>query len=333
ALHGPDLLYKGELGAEIVSFLRERGGILSAEDLANFQVRWREPIETTCQGHRLYGMPPGSCGMTLFQTLNIMEGAAPPYTPEWAHRWVEAMKLAFLDDDRYNTGKDVPIPVERVISAGYAAAQRARIDPRRVAAFPGPPLGTVGTTSLAAADRWGNAVAFTQSLVSGFGSGVVAGNTGLLLNNGHRYGFVLDPKHVNSLQGGQRAKGVMSPTLVFRGDRLRLAVGAAGGYTIPQTVGQVITRFLTQGLDIQQAIAAPRILLNRSGGRVPVGNEALLYTEAGFPEKTRSELAAMGHRLVAPGNGGGVQGVAIDPESGAFSAGSDPRRDGHAMAW
>ena len=191
----------------------------------------------------------------------------------------------------------------------------------------------MGTTSLAAADRWGNVVAFTQSLVSGFGSGVVAGDTGILLNNGHRYGFVLDPRHVNSLTPGQRAKGVMSPALAFRDGRPVLGVGAAGGYTIPQTVGQVITKHLVYGMDIQRAIASPRMLINRGGGQVPVGNEAQTYLEPGFPDAAKNALLAMGHRLVPPGNAGGVQGVSMDFETGAVAGGSDPRRDGHAIAW
>jgi gamma-glutamyltranspeptidase / glutathione hydrolase len=138
---------------------------------------------------------------------------------------------------------------------------------------------------------------------------------------------------VNSLVGGQRAKGVMNPTLVFRGDRLFMAVGASGGYTIPQTVGQVIVKALAYGMDIQQAIASPRMLINRALGRVPVGNEAQTYLEPGFPEKARSELQALGHRLAAPGKAGAVQGVTVDPQSGALAGGSDPRRDGHAIAW
>jgi gamma-glutamyltranspeptidase/glutathione hydrolase len=337
ALHGSEIFYKGEIAHEIVTFLREHGGLITLEDMSRYQVAWREPIRTDFQGHTVYGMPPGSCGMTMLQTLNIMDGydlkGMDPYSPDFAHRWIEAVKLAFLDDDRYNTGKNVNIPLDRLISKSYAGQQRAKIQPRRVAAFPLPRLTHEGTTSLAAMDRWGNAVCFTQSLVSGFGSGVIAGNTGLLLNNGHRYGFVLDPKHVNSLAGGQRAKGVMSPTLVFQGDRLRLAVGAAGGYTIPQTVGQVIAKCVVYGMDIQKSIASPRMLINRGMGQVPVGNEAVTYLEPAFPEKTRAALAAIGHRLGTPGNAGGVQGVAVDPESGAFSGGSDPRRDGHPIAW
>lgn len=337
ALEGAETMYQGRLGEEIVRFLRANGGLLTIDDFRKFEVRWREPIQTTFQKHRLYGMPPGSCGITMFQILNIMDGfdlkGMPPNRVEFAHRWLEAAKLAFLDDDRHNTGKDVDIPVARLISADYAASQRARIDAKRSAAFPGRPLETFGTTSLAAADRWGNLVAFTQSLVSGFGSGVIAGNTGLLLNNGHRYGFVLDPRHVNSLVPGQRAKGVMSPTLVFRGEQPLMAVGAAGGYTIPQTVGQVINRVVTHGMDIQQAIAAPRILINRGGGQVPVGGEAQCYIEPELDGSLKTGLESLGHRLTGPGNAGGVQGVTIDPESGVFSGGSDPRRDGHAVAW
>ncbi len=337
AVAGADTLYQGELAEKIVKFLGEHGGILTLNDMRKFQVRWREPIQIEFCGHRLYGMPPGSCGMTMFQALNIMNGFdlknMDPFGADFAHRWLEAQKLALLDDNRHNTGKDVEIPVARLISNSYAAEQRAKIDPRRVAGFPVPRLGTDGTTSLAAADRWGNIVCFTQSLVSGFGSGVVAADTGLLINNGHRYGFVLDPKHVNALVGGQRAKGVMSPTLVFRGDRPRMAVGAAGGYTIPQTVGQVIAKALVYGMDIQQAIASPRLLINRAQGQVPVGNEAETYLDPSFPQKTRAALEALGHRLARPGNAGGVQGVAIDQESGALSGGADPRRDGHALAF
>ena len=337
ALEGPEVFYKGSMAREIVDFLSQHGGLLRREDLAGYSVRWREPIQTTFHGHTLLAMPPGSCGMTMLQALNIMEGfpleGMEPYSTEFAHLWLEAMKLAMADDDRYNTGKDVEIPVSRLISKQYAAQQRARIDPRRAAAFRGTPFPVEGTTSLATADRWGNAVAFTQSLVGGFGSGVVAGDTGIFLNNGHRYGFVLDAGHVNALQGGMRAKGVMTPALVLRDDRLLMAVGAAGGYTIPQTVGQVITKVLLYGMDIQRAIASPRMVVNRGGGRAPVPGDSQTYLEAGFPEAVYAGLRDLGHTLGRPGNAGGVQGVYSDPRTGTLAAGADPRRDGHALAW
>jgi gamma-glutamyltranspeptidase/glutathione hydrolase len=337
AQEGADSFYRGALAREIVTFLRQNGGLLTEQDFAAFQPRWREPIQITFHDHTLYGMGPGSCEMTMFQVLNVIEGfdlaRMNPYGGQFAHLWLEAVKLAFLDDDRYNTGKDVDVPVARLISKEYAAQQRSRIRPTKVSAFPGPPLPSIGTTSLAAADRWGNVVAFTQSLVSGFGSGVIVGDTGIFLNNGHRFGFVLDPGHVNLLQAGAHAKGVMCPTIVARNGRPLAGIGAAGGYTIPQTVGQSIVKMLVYGMDVQQAIASPRMLINRGEGRVPVAAQGTTYLEAGFPAAVAQELKSLGHVLGEPGNAGGVQGVYVDPESGALAGASDPRRDGHAIAF
>ena len=336
ALDGPDLFYQGELAHQIVTFVRQHGGLLSLEDLSAFKTRWRTPIATTFQGHRLYGMPPGSCSMTMFQILNILEGFdladMSPHETKFAHLWLEAAKLAFLDDDRYNTGKDVESPVARLISKEYASEQRAKVRMNQVSAFPGPALPTIGTTHLSAADRSGNVVSFTQSLVDGFGSGVIAGETGIFLNNGLRVGFLLDPQSVNALEPGQHAKGVMCPTIVTKGDKAMMGVGGAGGYTIPQTVGQVIMKVLTYGFDIQDAIASPRVLVNRDG-RPPVKENAQTYLEAGYPGEVAGGLKALGHKLVNPGNAGAVQGVVVDIESGAAGGGSDPRRDGHAIAW
>ena len=274
----------------------------------------------------------------MFQALNIMDGFdlanMDLYGSEFAHLWLEAYRLALIDDDRYNTGKeDVEIPVDMIISKEYADEQRAKIDPARIASFSGAPLPFFGTTSLSSADRWGNAVAFTQSLVSGYGSGVIAGDTGIFLNNGHTFGFVLEEGHVNHLEGGQKAKGVMTPCVVMKDGNLVAAVGAAGGYTIPQTVGQVITKLTTGGMDIQLAIASPRMCLNRGGGRTPIPEDSVTYLEAGFPPEVYDELEDRGHYLAEPGNPGGVQGVYRDAETGALAGGSDPRRDGHAIAW
>src|SRR5262249_61034192 len=179
------------------------------------------------------------------------------------------VKLASGDDDRYNTGKDADIPVAKLISKAYAREQREKIRRDRPTARLLPRLGTEGTTSMAAADRFGNVVAFTQSLVSGFGCGVVAADTGILLNNGHRYGFVLDPKHVNALVPRQQPKGVMCPTIVMKGDKVLMGIGASGGYTIPQTVVQPIAKVLAYKMDVQQANASPPVLLDRCHEGVP----------------------------------------------------------------
>ena len=145
---------------------------------------------------------------------------------------------------------------------------------------------------------------------------------------------MLDPAdHVNLLEGGKHAKGVMTPAIVMQGDKLLMAVGAAGGYTIPQTVGQVITKVLGYGMTVQQAIASPRMMVNRSGGRAPVPTNSRTYLELGFPAKVFEDLRGLGHILDPPGNAGGVQGVYRDPETGTLAGGADPRRDGHALTW
>jgi gamma-glutamyltranspeptidase/glutathione hydrolase len=337
AKEGVEVFYQGEIAEKIASFLQKNGGWMTKEDLAAWKPRWREPISTRFQGYTLYGMPPGSCEMTMFQVLNVMDEVGLKgldyFSTEFAHHWIEAVKLAFMDDDRYNTGKDVDIPIAKLISKDYARQQRDRIRRDRPTARLLPRLGTEGTTSMAAADRFGNVVAFTQSLVSGFGCGVVAADTGIMLNNGHRYGFVLDPKHVNALAPRQHPKGVMCPTIVMKGDKVLMGIGASGGYTIPQTVGQAITKVLAYNMDVQQAIASPRILLNRGQGAVPIGTDVQAYLDLGFPEKVAAGLRSLGHQLSKPGNAGAVQGVYVHPETGTLAGGADPRRDGHAIAW
>lgn len=337
ARDGVDVFYKGEIAQQITRFLRENGGWMSMEDMAAWKPRWRDPVAITFQGCTLYGMPPGSCQMTMFQVLNIMEDAGLTdmqyFSADFIHAWVESMKIAFVDDNKYNTGKDVEIPVATLISKAYAHEQRLKMRKDQATAQLLPALGAEGTTSMAAADRFGNVVAFTQSLVSGFGCGVVAGDTGVLLNNGHRYGFVLEAGHVNELAPRQHPKGVMCPTIAMKDGKPLLGIGASGGYTIPQTVGQAITKVLAFGMDVQQAIASPRAMLDRPAGRVPTGKDVRVYLDAGFPDDVAVKLAALGHHLVPPGNAGAVQGVYVDPENGTFAGGADPRRDGHAIAW
>ena len=337
ARDGADTFYRGEMADKIVRFLQEHGGILTKEDFARWQPRWREPIQIDFRGHTLHSMPPGSSSFATFQVLNVMESLDPHevdcYTPEFAHQWIEAWKLAFIDDDRHNTGRDIDIPAARFISKEYAREQRRRISPTRAVPRELPALGAVGTTSLAAADAAGNMVAFTQSLVRAYGSGVAAADTGILLNNGHRYGFILDENHVNRLTPGSHAKGVMTPTIIMRGDQPLAGVGSSGGYTIPQTVGQTIAQMLMYGRDVQGAIAAPRIVLNSEAGPVPTGPDVQIYADPGYPEEVLQELRTIGHELTDPGSTGTVSGVYRDPSTGLLAGATDPRREGQAIAW
>jgi gamma-glutamyltranspeptidase/glutathione hydrolase len=337
AEHGSEILYHGSLGASIVSDLQRHDGILTESDLASFRVAWRDPIECRFRDLTLYSVPPGSTAMTMFQILNIVEdlniGSFDQYDPASLHLFIEAVKLAMEDDHRYNTGKAVDIPVQRLISKEHAREQRARItsDVRGVQH----PLADVGSTHISVADTFGNVVAFTTSLSGGFGSAVVAEGTGVLLNNGHRIGFVLDEGDINFLDGGQRAKGIMSPTIALRDGVPVLAIGAAGGYTIPQTIAQVLMATTLFGLDLQQAIASPRFALRGVMGRVPSGDAHMLSIDRTFPSDTLSSLERAGHIFEQPdtGNTGSVQGVQIVPATKIVGAASDPRREGYGLAY
>ncbi|MHB8689367.1 MAG: gamma-glutamyltransferase [Aggregatilineales bacterium] len=335
AAGGAEVFYQGDLAHQIVNHLQSNGGLMSMADLANFRVQWRDPIRIEFRGHALFGVPPGSTAMTMFQVLNILEGfdleAMDPFGATLSHIFLEAFKLALEDDNTYNTGKHDRVPVQKLISKAHAADQRKRIDLTGVGFNGGGPLPTNGTTTLSVVDRDGNMVAFTFSHTDPFGSGVVAGDTGILLNNGHRYGFVLEADHVNQFEGGRKAKGVMCPTVAAKDGHAVLAVGAAGGYTIPQTVAQVLIRTLVYQMDLQQAISAPRLTVNRPGGRVPTMGSSSVYMDRMFPILARSGLEELGHSFATYGNSGGVQAVSRIPGSRVMGAAADSRRDGHAI--
>ena len=336
---GRSVFYEGAIAQEIAAFSSDYGGLVTSADLGAFQARWEEPIHVDYHGYRVYEMPPNSSGHVLLQELNLVEqfdlAGMGCLSPESVHVMVEAKRLAFADREEFMADPDwVDVPLAGLLDKQYARERARGIDPGRMnpEVGPGSPEPREDTTCFCVADGDGNAVCVLQSLQSGFGSGLVAGKTGVLLNNRMTY-WHLEEGHANYIAGGQKAKGVMTPCVVMKDGNLVAAVGAAGGYTIPQTVGQVITKLTAGGMDMQLAIASARMCLNRGGGLTPIPEDSVTYLEAGFPPEVYGELADRGHNLVQPGNLGGVQGVYRDAETGALAGGSDPRRDGHAIAW
>jgi gamma-glutamyltranspeptidase/glutathione hydrolase len=231
-----------------------------------------------------------------------------------------------------------------LLSKEYAAAQRGRIDLSRAAVCAGerytaaPPEGaaTAGdpygyqrehTTHFSVVDGEGNAASITQTLGSPFGSGFIAGDTGILLNNLLMWSD-LDEKSPNVLAPHRKVETRMAPVQVFRGGRLIAALGTPGSYGIPQTTTQMLLNLLIYGMDIQEAIEAPR---------VRVYTDRTVDAEARIPADVRAELERRGHVIrVLPDYSwvvGGGQGVTRDPATGALAGGADPRRDGYAMGW
>lgn len=344
---GAQVLYGGPLGQAIAAAVERAGGWLSVEDLEACRPEWDEPVVGRFRGVELLVPPPPASSWQILQTLHLLEGfdLAPlgHNSAEYLHLLIEAVKLASADRVAYAHAGDVPLA--GLLSEEYAARRRRLIDAEEAApsggerfsrerlsgeVLPGHPADFLPeqTTHFAAADG-DLVVAVTQSLGRPFGSGFVVPGTGVLLNN-FLYWTDLDPESPNSLRGGDRIELMLSPTQGFRDGRFVLSIGTPGSYGILQTTPQMILNHLEFGMDVQEAIEAPRIRVYR---------DRLVDVEARIPEETRAGLEARGHviNVLDEDEGwswivGGGQGIARDLESGALLGGADPRRDGYAIA-
>ncbi len=346
ASDGPDPLYRGDLGRRLCEAVQAAGGWLSPEDLASFRPEWTRPIVSRFRGDEVVSVPPPAAGVQILETLNILEGfdlrLSGPNSADALHLIVEAVKLAMADRIAYQSLADCP--VAGLLSKSYAAAQRARIDLGRAAISggeryiseavrgalgPGDPYGykSENTTHFSVIDSEGNAASITQTLGSPFGSGVIAGDTGILLNNLLKWND-LDPRSPNALAPHRTVETRMAPIQVFRSGKLLVALGTPGSYGIPQTTTQMFLNLVEYGMDIQEAIEAPRIRVYK---------DRTVDAEGRIPGIVREQLVKRGHEIrVLPDWSwvvGGGQGVWVDPASGVLAGGADPRRDGYAMGW
>ena len=344
AQDGRKTLYEGELAKAIIEFSRSRDGLFTEEDLGNYHAHWAEPIHVNYRGYEVYEMPPNSSGHILLQELNMVElfdlQSLGCNTAESIHLMVEAKKLAFADREKYMADPEwVDIPIEGMLSKSYAAEQAERIDMNRAAVdvAAGGPEAHEDTTCFCTADRAGNLVCILQSIQSGFGSSLVAGDTGILLNNRMTY-WHLEEGHPNCLMPGKRVRHTMNPVIVTKDGKPVLTCGTPGADTQVQTNLQLVTHMLDFGMTPQEAVAAPRwrSLQNPMESTIPHVCSNNLQVEDRFPESVREELAQRGHELELVGDWGGpgsAQAIAVHPESGALIGGSDPRRDGYAVGY
>jgi gamma-glutamyltranspeptidase/glutathione hydrolase len=334
---GRDAYYRGEIARAIVDYCQAHGGFLSMEDFATQTSNWVEPISTTYRGYTLYELPPNNQGLTALIALNILEGLdlkgmrADP--GRYYHTMIETMKIAFADRNRYIADPAfAKAPLKELLSKEYAARRRKLIDPDK--AIDAPPYGDVkmgsDTTYFTVVDKDRNAVSFINSLFNSFGSGIVAGETGIMLQN-RGSGFVLDPGHPNRLEPGKRPFHTLIPAMVFRGDTLLMSYGVMGGDIQAQGHVQVLVNLVDRGMNLQQAIDAPRI-------RYISGRGVML--EDTLPADVIANLLHRGHERIMPPAGinhralmGGGQAIMIDPESHALSGGSDRRKDGMAVGY
>ena len=342
---GAELFYRGELGREIVGAVRAAGGLLTEADLAAFQVEWQQPLSISFHGYRVFVPPPPCAGFQMLQTLKMLETDDLPAlghnSAAYLHLLLETIKLAEADRIAYASRADVEH--RQLLDTAYARERRALVDAQR-AAFgtgerfnspqthdpaavqPGRPTHE-HTTHFAAIDRDGLAVNVTQSLGSPFGSGFMAGETGVLLNN-FLHWTDLDLQSPNALAGGKKMENCMAPPQVYHDGRFLMTMGTPGSWGIPQTQAQAILNVLVWGMNVQEAIEAPRAR-HTAGRGISIEGRVL--------SSITDELAALGHEVTRlPDYSwlvGGMHGIYRDPETAVLMGGADPRRDGYAVGW
>jgi gamma-glutamyltranspeptidase/glutathione hydrolase len=329
---GADAFYKGEVARSIARSAQEAGGYLSEEDLAAHETTWVEPISTDYRGVRVFEIPPPGQGIAALEMLNILEGfdlaGLDPVGADRIHLEVEAKKIAFRDLYEEIGDPDfwhhAEIPTERLVSKEYAASLRERISPDRAAEQVVEPALGEETTYLCAVDAWGNGCSFINSLYMGFGSGVVAEGTGVCLQN-RGNSFRLEEGHPNALEPGKRPLHTIIPGLVTRDGALWAVFGNMGGPMQPQGHAQVLINLLDFGMSPQDAADHPRHFHD---------GETLLI-EGRVPEAEVERLRERGHRVEVGENyvvpTGGAQIIRV-LRSGVRACGSDPRKDGCALA-
>jgi gamma-glutamyltranspeptidase len=337
---GAETFYRGALAKRLAAGMREAGVLVDEADLARCEPEIQEPIEIAYRGFRVTQTPPNSTGFTMLQMLKIVErfdlAALDPVRR--IHVLVEAKKRAFLDRERYGTDPRFgEVPLDRLLSDAYADECAASINMERAAEIAlAEPERAGDTTYFAVVDAAGNAVSGIQSLNSSFGSGVTAGDTGVLLNNRMAY-WHLAAGHANRLVPGKRVRHTMNAPMVFKDGPLWAVEGTPGADNQVQVNLQVLTAIMDLGADPQTAVEAPRwtSVQQGQGANWPHDGDGRLTIEPGFGADTLSGLERLGHRLnrVGPLEAPcSVQAIRL-MENGVRMAGSDPRRDGWAGAY
>jgi gamma-glutamyltranspeptidase / glutathione hydrolase len=346
ARDGPDAFYRGPIADAVVAASRAHGGILSKEDFARYRVSESAPVTCRYRGYDIASAPPPSSGgTTLCEILRILEPTPLHelgfHSAAAMHAMIEAMRHAYVDRNFFlGDPAFVDNPIAHLLSDGHAAAIRAAIDPERATPSqdlaPGKaPHEGASTTHYSVVDRFGNAVAVTYTINQYFGAGVMAGETGFLLNDemddftvklGTPNFMGLVQGRANAIEPGKRPLSSMAPTIVSRDGKLFLVLGSPGGSRIITILLEAIVNVIDYGMSIQEAIDAPRFHHQWMPDRVSIEPFALSADSAKL-------LAERGYRLVEQIPWGGAEAILLAPQDaasrpGPASSGNDRARGG-----
>jgi gamma-glutamyltranspeptidase/glutathione hydrolase len=308
--------------------VQAKGGLLAAEDLARHKGEVVTPISTNYRGLGVVEIPPNGQGLTALVLLNILEqfdvGKLDPSGPERLHLALEAARLAFgVRDTHISDPATMREPVAGLLDKGFAKKLSALLDPKKRVPLPKAPTPGSDTIYLTVVDRDRTAVSLINSLYSAFGTGICTEKTGIMLHN-RGTGFVLEPGHPNTIEGGKRPMHTIIPALAMRNGRCEMPFGVMGADYQPMGHAHVVSNMVDYGMDVQAAIDHPRMFFEGEQTQV----------ERAVPAATVAGLKARGHDVaVRAAPWGGGQAIVIDWTQGVLTGGSDPRKDGCALGY
>lgn len=335
AKNGAKAFYEGKIAEDMVSKLRQHGGLHTMEDFAAglTNAEFVEPISIHWRGYDVFQCPPNGSGMFALMILGMLRGleSAPdgPMGTTRFHRHIEAARLAYRDRDAFLADpSQADVPVARLTGEQYLSGLRRLIsDDKAMKHMPAPGEAMLpvhkDTVYLTVVDRDGNACSFINSLFQGFGSGILADKSGVMLQN-RGFGFRVERGHPNCIAPRKRPMHTIIPGMVMKDGQAVMPYGVMGGHFQPMGQSLFLTNMLEYGLDIQEAIDLPRLF----------PYQGKLEIERGIPADVVDRLARMGHvpTLVDRPHGGG-QAIWIDRARGFLVGGSEPRKDGMALGY
>jgi len=340
---GAAAFYKGDIAAEIVAFSEANGGYFTSRDFAEHTAEWVEPVATSYRGFQVWELPPNGQGIAALQMLNVLEQfdltALGPGHPEYLHLFVEAKKLAFADRAKFYADPAFGrLPISELISKEYGQRQAKRIERDRAAtdvAAGDPKLIGGDTVYLTVVDENRNCCSFIQSNYFGFGSQVVPGKVGFVLQNRGAL-FALDENHLNRFEPHKRPFHTIIPAMVTQDGKPHFCFGVMGGDMQPQGHVQVLVNMIDFAMNVQAAGDSARV--RHVGSATPTGIPAdgsgTVMAESGISAEAIAALRNKGHEVIQSGGSfGGYQGILIDWKNGVLQGGTEARKDGVAVGY
>ncbi len=336
---GRDAFYKGEIAKTIADFMQEKGGFLSAEDLAEHRSEWVEPVSVNYRGYDVWELPPNGQGIAALQMLQILEGydfsEIEFGSPEHLHLFTEAKKLVYEDRAKYYADMDfIDVPVDELLSDSYAEKRRKLIG-IRASDYQAGEISSGETIYLTVADKDGNMISLIQSNYRGLGSGMVPPNLGFMLHNRGEL-FSLKRGQANTYEPGKRPFNTIIPAFITKDGDPFASFGVMGGDFQPQGHCQIVMNLIDFGMNMQEAGDAPR--WDHTGTSTPTGKasegKGEVRVESGIPYETIRGLMFKGHKVgFRLGIFGGYQGILWDKENRVYRGASESRKDGQAAGY